>query len=75
MEQVEQARQLFETQHEVRNLEFDFRTKSSEIRTALLSFELTELDGKPHVLAVFRDWMLSLLRQPRNCGNYLAAIG
>ncbi|MEH2424509.1 MAG: PAS domain S-box protein [Nostoc sp.] len=39
----------------VRNLEFEFRPKSGEIITALLSAEVIDLDGIPCILAVHHD--------------------
>jgi PAS domain S-box-containing protein len=39
----------------VRNLEFEFRQKSGEIITTLLSAEVIDLDGIPSILAVHHD--------------------
>ncbi|MEH2245122.1 sensor histidine kinase [Nostoc sp.] len=39
----------------VRNLEFEFRPKSGEIITALLSAEVIDLDGNKSILAVHHD--------------------
>ncbi|MGF1936789.1 MAG: PAS domain S-box protein [Nostoc sp. ChiQUE02] len=39
----------------VRNLEFEFRQKSSEIITTVLSAEVIDLDGIPSILAVHHD--------------------
>lgn len=39
----------------IRNYEFTFRTKSGEIRTALLSAEMIELDGQIHFISVSQD--------------------
>lgn len=50
--------QLFHLLHEegvIRNYEFKFRTKSGEVRTALLSAELINLDGQIHVISVSQD--------------------
>ncbi len=39
----------------VTNQEFEFRTRSGEVRTGLISMELIELGGAPHVLAASLD--------------------
>ncbi|MBM4329268.1 MAG: PAS domain S-box protein, partial [Deltaproteobacteria bacterium] len=39
----------------VLNLDADFKTKSGEIRTCLVSGEFVEIQGVPHILGVIRD--------------------
>jgi PAS domain S-box-containing protein len=39
----------------VRDIEFDFYPRSGELRQGLLSAELLEIDGVPHVLSIIRD--------------------
>ncbi len=54
----EDRAKLFEqlkTHGKIRNYEFQFRTKSSEIRTALLSAEIIELRGQECLLAISND--------------------
>jgi PAS domain S-box-containing protein len=56
--QWEDRIQLFEILQEkgkIHNYEFDFRTKSGVIRTALLSAELINLNGQTCVIAVSQD--------------------
>ena len=54
----EDRAQLFHLLQEegvIRNYEFKFRTKSGEVRTALLSAERIDLDGQIHVISVSQD--------------------
>ncbi|HEY9831246.1 MAG TPA: PAS domain S-box protein, partial [Stenomitos sp.] len=46
---------LLQEEGVIRNYEFSFRTKSGEIRTALLSAELIDLGGETHVISVSQD--------------------
>ncbi|UBF25503.1 PAS domain S-box protein [Kovacikia minuta CCNUW1] len=55
VEQVQKLQYLVETNQEIRNVEFDFCTKSGQIRTALLSCEVIELEGQRCILSVSRD--------------------
>ena len=50
-----QLTQLLQESGCVRNLEFDFRTKSGEARTMLLSAELISLEDTPCVLAASKE--------------------
>lgn len=55
---LDQRTQLFEVLHEngsIRNYESDFRTQSGEIRTALLSAELIQLNGENCLITVAQD--------------------
>lgn len=47
--------QLLTEEGTVRNFEFNFRTKYEQIRTALLSAEIIEINGQTCVLAVSQD--------------------
>ena len=47
--------QLLSTQTEVRNYEFEFRTKSGKVRTALLSADEIELRGEKCLLSISND--------------------
>ena len=47
--------QLLSTQPEVRNYEFEFRTKSGQVRTALLASEEIELRGEKCLLSISND--------------------
>ncbi|HBB36061.1 MAG TPA: hybrid sensor histidine kinase/response regulator [Cyanobacteria bacterium UBA8803] len=47
--------QLLQKSTTVRNYEFEFRTKSGEIRTALLSAEILDLDGQTCLISVSQD--------------------
>ncbi|AFZ18724.1 response regulator [Allocoleopsis franciscana] len=54
----EDRTQLFQILQEegvIRNYEFTFRTKSGEVRTALLSAEMIDLDGQIHIISVSQD--------------------
>ncbi len=44
-----------EEHRHIRGLELDFRRKSGEIRTVILSGELIEIDNEPHLLSVLKD--------------------
>jgi PAS domain S-box-containing protein len=46
---------LLQEEGVIRNYEFKFRTKSGEVRTALLSAEMIDLDGQIHVISVSQD--------------------
>lgn len=46
---------LLQKEGVIRNYEFKFRTKPGEVRTALLSAELINLDGQIHVISVSQD--------------------
>jgi len=46
---------LLQEEGRVRELELPFGTRDGEVRTGLLSAELIEIDGEPHVLTVVRD--------------------
>ncbi|MBI3949361.1 MAG: sigma 54-interacting transcriptional regulator [Acidobacteria bacterium] len=46
---------LLQEQRAVRDLEFNFRTRSGDIRVELLSAEIIELEGEQYMLAVRRD--------------------
>ena len=46
---------LLQEEGVIRNYEFKFRTKSGEVRTALLSAELIDLDGQIYVISVSQD--------------------
>lgn len=46
---------LLQKEGVIRNYEFKFRTKSGEVRTALLSAEMIDLDGQIHVISVSQD--------------------
>ena len=39
----------------VRDLEFDFRTRSGEVLQCMLSGSLIDVDGEPHILLIVRD--------------------
>jgi PAS domain S-box-containing protein len=49
------ARQRLHDEGMFYNLEFDFRTQSGEIKTLLISAEISQLDGEACVLAVCKD--------------------
>jgi PAS domain S-box-containing protein len=51
----QQLLQLLQQQGGIRNQEFQFRRKDGEIRTALLSVEMIEIDGIQCLLAVAND--------------------
>jgi PAS domain S-box-containing protein len=46
---------IINTQGKIENLEIDFRTKSGDIRHALLSGEIIELHNKMHAISIIRD--------------------
>ncbi|HEY9607809.1 response regulator [Allocoleopsis sp.] len=46
---------LLQKEGMIRNYEFNFRTKSGEVRTALLSAEMIDLDGQRYVISVSQD--------------------
>ncbi|HEY9728776.1 MAG TPA: response regulator [Chroococcales cyanobacterium] len=55
LEERDRLFQLLQKNGAVRDYEFNFRTKSGAIRTALLSAEIIELDGETCVLSVSQD--------------------
>lgn len=55
LEQAIQAQQRLQVQKTLRNLEFNYRTKSGQIRTLLVSAEVIELEGQVCGLWVSRD--------------------
>jgi PAS domain S-box-containing protein len=48
-------REILQEQRAIRNLECAFRTKSGEVRVALLAAEIIEVNGEPHILVVTND--------------------
>jgi len=46
---------LLQQQGAVQNFEYHYRSKAGDLGTALISFQVVELDGQPHVLTVARD--------------------
>jgi PAS domain S-box-containing protein len=46
---------LLQQQGAVQNFEYHYRSKAGDLGTALISFQVAELDGQPHVLTVARD--------------------
>jgi len=50
-----EMQQFLQQQGAVRNLEYDFRIKSGEVRRGLVSAEIIDLDGEQYTLAVVRD--------------------
>ncbi len=46
---------ILNTQGKIENLEIDFRTKSGEVRHALLSGEIIELHNELHTVSIIRD--------------------
>ena len=55
---LEARNQMFEVIKEkgvIQDYEFDFRTKSGEVKTALLSAEIINIGGEPCVISVSRD--------------------
>jgi two-component system cell cycle sensor histidine kinase/response regulator CckA len=65
-------------QGEFRNREFEFRVRSGEVRTVLVSLELVEIAGKPCVLAQGRDMTehrraeLALLESERRYRDFIS---
>ncbi len=47
-------KQIGEQRH-IRGFELELRNKSAEIRTVILSGEIIEIDGEPHLLSVIKD--------------------
>jgi PAS domain S-box-containing protein len=54
-EQRQRFHQLIREMQTVHNLEFDYRTKSGELKTFLVASEILELDGKTCLLSISRD--------------------
>lgn len=54
-QEYHQLSQLLQHTKTIRNHEVDIRKKNGEIRTALLSAELVEIDEQQHILATVRD--------------------
>ena len=48
-------REILQEQRAIRALECAFRTKSGEVRVALLAAEIIEVNGEPHILVVTND--------------------
>lgn len=48
-------REILQEQRAIRDLECAFRTKSGEVRVALLAAEIIEVNGEPHILVVTND--------------------
>jgi PAS domain S-box-containing protein len=48
-------REILQEQRAIRDLECAFRTKSGEVRIALLAAEIIEVNGEPHILVVTND--------------------
>ena len=49
------VREILQEQRAIRDLECAFRTKSGEVRIALLAAEIIEVNGEPHILVVTND--------------------
>lgn len=47
-------KQIGEKRH-IRGIELEFRVASGEIRTVILSGEIIDIDGEPHLLSVIKD--------------------
>lgn len=54
-EERDRIKQLVQTQGAIQNIEFDYRTKSNEIKTLLLSAEIIEVDGQACILCLGKD--------------------
>lgn len=54
-EKLIQIYKLLAERQLIRNLEFNFRTRTGEIKIALLSAETSEIDGKLCILSIFKD--------------------
>jgi PAS domain S-box-containing protein len=52
---LERARQRLKAEKRLRNVEGLYRTKTGELRIALLSAEIIEFEGEPCILAVLED--------------------
>ncbi|MBD2166533.1 PAS domain S-box protein [Calothrix membranacea FACHB-236] len=55
-EKLSQMCQLLQTEQRVYNFELELQTKSGEIKIGLISSEWIELEGKPYILSVFKDY-------------------
>lgn len=53
--QATEVQRQIQTKGTVRNLEFDYRTKTGQLRTGLLSAEVIELEGHYRLLSIFKD--------------------
>ncbi len=51
----DQIKQLLQTEGAIRNLEFDYRTKSNEIKTLLLSVEIVEVNEQVCIFCIGKD--------------------
>jgi PAS domain S-box-containing protein len=51
----DRVKQLLQTQGAIRNIEFDYRTKSNEIKTLLLSAEIVEVGEHACILCLGKD--------------------
>ncbi|WP_413162665.1 ATP-binding protein [Capilliphycus salinus ALCB114379] len=54
-EDYEQFYKTFEAEGKIRNYELNYRTKSGEIRTVLLSADLIEINGEQYLLSTSND--------------------
>jgi PAS domain S-box-containing protein len=54
-EQRQRFHQLMREMQTVQNLEFDYQTKSGELKTFLVASEILELDGKNYLLSISKD--------------------
>jgi PAS domain S-box-containing protein len=67
---------LLEERERVTNWEFQLRAKSGEIREGLLSAEIIELDGEPHLLAAILDLTdHRRLEEQHRQGQKMEAVG
>ncbi len=55
LEDRTKMQQVLQQEGAVRNLEFDFRIKSGEVRVGLVSAEIIVLNGEPCFLSIIRD--------------------
>lgn len=53
--------EVFHQDGQVRNLEFPFRVKDGSVKIGLLSANITDLHGKPHLISITKD--ISLLKK------------
>lgn len=51
----EQLLQLIQEKRHVRSFDLNFRNKAGEIRSVILSGEIIDIDGEPHLLSVIKD--------------------